>query len=742
MSEEIIPIHEQYYILSTSSRIDDRTRVLKHGDTFAVFDRFGDIEGYGMGGLGIYHLDTRFVSRLTLRLEGKRPLLLGSMVKDDNAVLAIDAMNQDITRHGSVAIPHGTVHVFRSRLLWNETCYERIRVHNYGRNAVHLALTLGIAASFDDIFEVRGAERKQRGRRQPTQVGTDSLLYGYEGLDGCQRRTRVLFDPAPNTLNEEEARYEVSLEPGEEAEYRYAIRCEVDQPQAASEPVPRMSLRYDDAARQVSAALQRARADCAEISTSNEQFNNWLNRSFADLDMMRSETPYGPYPYAGVPWFCTAFGRDGILTALECLSFNPAFARGVLAYLSATQAEDERAEQDAEPGKVLHETRGGEMAAVGEVPFHRYYGSIDSTPLFVMLAGAYYERTGDLTFVETLWPHVLRALEWIERRGDTDGDGFVEYMRRSENGLIQQGWKDSDDSVFHADGTLAPAPIALCEVQGYVYAAKRAAATLAQALGDEARAHALTQAADALRRRFEAAFWCENLSSYALALDGDKRACRVRTSNAGHCLFTGIATEEHAQRVAATLTSEAAFSGWGIRTVAAGEARYNPMSYHNGSVWPHDNAVIAAGFARYGLNAEAARILMGLLDASLFFDQHRLPELFCGFPRRPGEAPTQYPVACSPQAWAAAAVFMILESCLGLRVQGAQRRVVFTNPFLPPALARVTIRNLRIGDASLDVVATRHEEGDVGVNVVGGKGKVDVMVLKYMHDEGAESSAR
>jgi glycogen debranching enzyme len=722
---EVIRVRDEFYIRSSSPRVDVRTRALKQGDTFAVFDRFGDIETLGSGELGLYYQDTRFLSRLNLKFGKDRPLLLSSTVREDNAVLAVDATNPDVSRDGEVTIPRGTLHVFRSKVLWERTCHERLRIHNYGRTPLDFWFSIEFDGDFADIFELRGAKRERRGDRIKTEVRADAVVIAYHGLDNCVRRTRIVFDPRPARLSESLASFQVHLEPGKDASYRWAVACEVDGDSPAE-----IKPCYEKAVQDVAGALERVHAQEPHVFTGNEQFNDWLNRSLADLHMMRTETPYGPYPYGGIPWYCTVFGRDGIITALQCLWFDPSLARGVLHYLAANQADADEPEQDAQPGKVLHEFREDEMATLGEVPFKRYYGTIDATPLFIMLAGAYYRRTADRAFVESIWPNVKRAIHWIDRYGDSDGDGFVEYSRQSKHGLVQQGWKDSQDSIFHSDGTLAQGPIALCEVQGYVYSAKIAASELAALLGDNTLAVDLRKQAESLRHQFEQAFWCDDLSTYAIALDGSKQPCRVRTSNAGHCLFTGIATEEHARRVAATLSDETSFSGWGVRTVASSQARFNPMSYHNGSVWPHDNALVAAGFARYELKESAAMVLAGLMDASIFFDLHRLPELFCGFPRRPGESPTLYPVACAPQAWASGAVFMLLQSSLGLNVFAPERRIVFTKPFLPPFLPQVSIRCLKVGDVSVDLLLARHAEGDVGVNVLRRNGPLDVVVLK------------
>lgn len=714
--------NDQFNIIASTSLADEHLKVLKHGDTFGVFDRDGDIRCLTLGPQGLYHEGTRFLSHFELTLNGERPMLLSSTVKEDNVLLNVDLTNPDMTDEGDVSIPRGSLHLARTRFLWQGHCFERLRIHNYSLLTMPVRLSFTVEADFADLFEVRGKNRDRRGRRLETIMSKEGFSLGYEGLDEVERRLTVHCVPAPTAVRSGEIEFETLLEAGEAVQWDLTISCEVDRQ-------PTCELSYEHALVEVERALQSAQADDCVIVTSNEQFNAWLNSSLADLHMMISDTPEGPYPYAGVPWFSTPFGRDGLITAFELLWVNPTIARGVLAYLAATQAKEAAPEQDAEVGKILHETRKGEMAALREIPFGRYYGSIDATPLFIMLAGSYYEHTGDQAFIGQIWPNIELALKWIDTAGDLDGDGFVEYRRRSTGGLLHQGWKDSQDAVFHADGSPAEGPIALCEVQGYVFAAKRRAARLAQSLGYPERARHLLKEADKLRSQFERKFWCYDISSYALALDGSKQPCRVRTSNAGHCLWTGIANMKHGMRIAKTLVGQDFFNGWGIRTVAATEIRYNPMSYHNGSVWPHDTALIAAGLAAYGFKQGILKLLNGLFDASLFLDLHRLPELLCGFSRRPGGGPTLYPVACSPQTWSSAAVFLLLQSCLGMRIDAPRGRLSFSQPVLPPFLEHIDIKNLRVGGATVDLSLERHDQ-DVGINVLRREGRVGIVVMK------------
>jgi len=717
--KDIISFKNQYYIKITSPQLGMVKHVLKHGETFAIFDRFGDIQPGGDG--GVYHEGTRFLSRLNFTFGSFQPLFLSSGIKEDNAFLTVDLTNPDITAKDVVVVPKGSLHVFRSKFLYNGVCYEHLRIRNYGLYSVDVPFSVHFGSDFADVFEVRGVKRRKRGKQLNPLIQKRKIVFPYRGADGRLRKTIIRFSREPNRISNSKADFHVRLQPKEETSLLMTVACELDK----TLPV----IPYENAARKVRSTLRSMKARGCEIYTSNEQFNDWLNRSLADIHIMLTKTSYGFYPYGGIPWFNTAFGRDGIITSLELLWVDPYIAKGVLLYLAANQASHDIPNEDAEPGKILHEIRKGEMARIGEVPFRRYYGSVDSTPLFVFLAGEYYRHTGDKNLIKKIWPNIEMALRWMDEYGDHDGDGFVEYIRRSPKGLLHQGWKDSSDSIFYEDGATAEGPIALCEVQGYVYAAKSRASELTRMLGDVGKARSLARQAAGLKEKFQKKFWSDDISTYVLALDGKKRPCKVRTSNAAHSLFSGIASSKHARRISSLLMDDIFFSGWGVRTVATSEVRYNPTSYHNGSIWPHDNALVAFGLGRYGYKDLALKILTSFFDASLFLENHRLPELFCGFERRRGEGPTLYPGACVPQSWAAAAPFLMLQACMGLSVVGEQAKVIFDHPVLPEFLQKIRLKNLKVGNGAVDVLLTRQKK-DVELNVIRKRGNVDIMVMK------------
>ena len=712
------PLEAPFYISATRLAAG-APRTLKYGDTFVVIDSRGDIAAASGRSAGLFHFDTRYLSRLELFVNGTPPLLLGSNLRDDNSALFVDLTNPDIMADQHIVLEKDSVHILRTVFLWRDTAYQRLRLRNYGERAIDLQLSFRFENDFADLFEVRGSRRERRGTATAKLHGNDEIVLSYRGLDAKLRRTSLTFDPPPAQLTFDCATYDIRLNPGEMQPIFVAVSCDPTQPR----PLP--FLRGLIAARR---ELRDTARDRTSVETSNTRFNEMLCRSAADLSILMTDTPQGRYPYAGIPWFSTTFGRDGLITALQMLWWSPLVAKGVLRRLAHYQAKTNDPRADAEPGKILHEMRGGEMAALNEVPFGLYYGSVDSTPLFVLLAGLYLERTGDTETIAELWPNIEAALAWVDGPGDPDGDGFVEYLRANDQGLANQGWKDSQDAVFHADGRLAEGSIALVEVQAYVYAAKRMAARCALRLGYETIAQKLDDEAQKLGERFEAAFWCPQIETYALALDGKKKPCQVRTSNAGQVLFTGIAAPDRATRIASGLLQPHFFSGWGIRTVAAGEARYNPMSYHNGSIWPHDNALIALGLARYGEKQAIANLFTGLFMAGTYMDLRRLPELFCGFRRQKGHGPTLYPVACAPQAWASATPFTLLEASLGLKFDPFNNEIRLCNPMLPPFLDEVILRNLRLGDASVDLRVRRNGDtvsldtprisGDIRVSVV------------------------
>jgi glycogen debranching enzyme len=712
---------QPFYIAAHDSLVDEPPRTLKHGDTFALFDHYGDLASRRGNTLGLYYQDTRHLSRLKLTVEQRSPLLLCSTVRTNNAVLDVDLTNPDIYQGESLWLAKDTVHFTRTKFLWNGACYETVTFRNFGAEARRFRVDFAFDADFADLFEVRGFERRTRGRISAAVTAPDAVRFSYASLDGRPRVTDIFFWPPPREIGTRQSTLDVDLEPKQHRSITMSVHC------SSGERAPeRRVFRAMRAARR---ELRDATRRAATIETSNGVVNEVLCRSMADICMLVTDTEHGPYPYAGVPWFSTAFGRDGIITAIEMLWLYPSMARGVLRYLAATQAREEDPARDAEPGKILHETRRGELAMLGEVPFGQYYGSIDSTPLFIALAGMYLQYTGDHKTIDEIWPNILAALRWMDQYGDCDGDGFLEYRRRRDSGLVNQGWKDSGDAIFHADGRLAEPSIALCEVQGYAYLARSLAAGMAGRRGDTELAARLAEQARLLREKFEAQFWDEELGMYVLALDGDKQPCRVRTSNAGQVLFTGIASAERAARIAAVLSSGEFLTGWGVRTLSERERRFNPTSYHNGSIWPHDNALIAMGLARYGYSSLAARLTGTLLDAAAHMDLRRLPELYCGMRRRRDKAPILYPVACSPQAWAAAAPFAMLQACLGIEVDASQRVARLRYPRLPETLQSLHVRGLPVGDAYVDLLVHRVGE-DVAVNIVRRRGDVELVTLQ------------
>jgi glycogen debranching enzyme len=712
-----------FYI--SSGAMGERARyVLKQDDSFAILDSYGDMGASSGGQDGFFDRDTRFLSRLELLIEGMPPLLLGSSVRDDNLTLTTDLTNTDIFVDGHIALARDAIHIVRTTYLWRRVLHQRIAIGNHSDSSISFKLAIFFGNDFADLFEVRGQRRPRRGTLTEELCGDGKICFIYEGLDGRTRSTSLTLAPSPFRIAASAATYHLKLNAHQSTHIYLAAACE-----APSTIAPTTFLRGLMAANR---NRRRASKNAAIIETSNTVLNETLRRAMADLQILTTETPEGAYPYAGIPWYSTTFGRDGLLTAIQMLLCDPTMAKGVLKRLAALQAVESDAASEAEPGKIMHEMRGGEMAALKEVPFGLYYGSVDATPLFVILAGLYFERTGDISTLRELWNPIERALAWMETYGDRDGDGFLEYgAENSEglhHGLRNQGWKDSFDAIYHSDGALAKGPIALCEVQGYAYYAKRLAAKCARRLNHSELADKLDHSAELLAHRFEERFWCEEIGLYAIALDGEKRQCRIRSSNAGHVLWTGIARPDRARRVADAMISSDFFSGWGIRTIAKNEARYNPMSYHNGSVWPHDNSFIALGFSRYGLGHHAERVFDATFAAATYMDMRRLPELYCGFRKRPGSAPTKYPVACAPQAWASGSLLLMLQAILGVEWEPFTNEIRFRNPRLPRAIDQIELRGLRLAGNTLDIElqrAGRH----VALRVAKCTGNVEVAMI-------------
>jgi glycogen debranching enzyme len=687
---------DAYSVQTTATETADadgsaRLMALKDADTFLVADAWGDLKG---GADGLFDHDTRLLSRLVMTAGLARPSLLSSGVSQDNVYFTCHSTNRPLPPMGGRSAPAGILHIERRRFVWDRRLFERVRITNHGIEDVLLPLAFDFAADFADIFQVRGTPRARRGTSEAPSGDGRRVTFRYRGLDDVERSSCLAFSEPPARLTGSRAEFMFSLPQKRRCDLY--IECGPDRCERPDED----RFRYN--AVQARLAMRARRRRGASVrGPRSPRFNDWLDQSRADVALLTTDLPTGPYPYAGTPWFSTPFGRDGIIAAWQMLWLDPSLARGVLTYLAQRQATEVSAFQDSAPGKIMHETRGGEMSAMGEVPFGLYYGGVDTTCLFVALAGAYARRTGDFELIRRLWPNLIAATGWMTGYGDIRGDGLIRYQRGADTGLSNQGWKDSEDSIFHADGRFPTGPIALLEVQGYAFAAWQAMAELAGHLGDDRQAEWLARA-EAVRARVEDLYWMEDQQFYAIALDGDSAPCRAIGSNAGHLLFSGLPSPERAKQVTRRMLGAEFRSGWGVRTLARGQSRYNPMSYHNGSVWPHDTAMAAAGMARYG-EREAVALLLGEIAAAATHFHLRLPELFCGFERAPGEPPIAYPVACLPQAWAAGSVFLMLQASLGIRIDAVAGVVEIDNPILPAGIERLNVTNLAVGSGRVDL---------------------------------------
>jgi glycogen debranching enzyme len=673
--------------------------VLKQGALFLLADESGDVPWRLPHGLGLFYRDCRFLDGYTLTLNGREPIVLSRMASRGYEVYH-DLSNPELPpTESQPSIPKNTLALRRHRFIRGDVLYELLAITNYGCERVALTVALRFRARFEDIFIVKGFVAGPRGAAQePIVCDGDRVVLRYAGCDGWRRTTSLRFAPAPDRLEAGGAAFRLDVAPGStrELEVRIAPRVEpaAERRYGGAAPLPRPEVvrHWSERAEQI--WLTRS----TKVRASNPLFERVLQRALLDLRLLRSRLHGKHFFAAGIPWFATLFGRDAATVAFQTLPYGAAMAREtleLLAYYQVTRIDQAR---DAEPGKILHELRQGELAHSGTIPQSpAYYGTVDATMLFLILLAEYVNWSGDLDLARRLRPHLDSALGWMERYADHDGDGYVDYVGEYANGLVNQGWKDSGNAIIQADGTLAKPPIALCEVQGYAFRAYRQCAALLRALDEPAPAAALDQRADALRQRFEQDYWSPELGCYVLARQRGGRPAKVVASNTGQVLWSGIAAAARASQVVERLMAPDMFSGWGIRTLSSQQPGYNPMSYHLGSVWPHDNALILAGFRRYGHDVAALRVFDALFDAASRFRDYRMPELYCGFGRRAGEPqPIRYPVACSPQAWAAGAIPHALWNLLGLRADALRGRLRITRPCLPAWLDWLELHDKRV----------------------------------------------
>jgi glycogen debranching enzyme len=717
-----------------------RNRTIKHNHLYLVDDVLGNIPHGDMSGLGLYHLDTRFLSCFEIKLHGTDPipLLSSSEMGYMSTIVFTNGPIETVTEDGKpVTLPPEIIQLKRETVLYGHQI-ERYWLVSYFSQPVYLELSFTFDADFRDMFDIRGILEMPLAERRPPILDTSGqnpvLIFGYKDRSGRNLQTGIRFvDLAPEAVPEQKLPtviYRTLLKPRQPFNFNYEIQTIINDRMMNAGSIEASVKTMDEALTHLNFRTRKNVQDTAVFLSDNEDFNEMMSRNQKDMQMLMTHTEEGSYVAAGIPWYVALFGRDSLITSRFAMMYNPAIARESLKILAKYQGQENNPDRDEEPGKILHEMRVGELARLGEIPHTPYYGSVDSTPLFIITLYEYFKWTHDLEVLCELWPHALKAMAWIDHNLQQNAQGYSTYRSMCQRGILQQGWKDSHDSVMDEFGVVGQPPIALSEVQGYVYMAKTMMGRLADFMEEKELRQRLKQECLEFRKRFNSHFWMEDLEFCALALDERGNPFRVIASNPGHCLETGLFYDALADQMMNRLMSADMFNGWGIRTLSSNTAAYNPMSYHNGSIWPHDNAMIARGFARQNRPDLVERIFTGLFEAARHMHYRRLPELFCGFRKedgKEGDPPVRYPVSCIPQAWAAAAMYSILQSMLNIRPDAPGKTLSIHSPNLPHYMSFLQINNMRVGKAIVDLEFRRNHKS-VTVDVRNRQGALDIIV--------------
>jgi glycogen debranching enzyme len=673
-------------------------RVIKENDLFLLTDTNGNMVENHPYGLGLYTKDTRFLSKFQLKINGEEPILLASDAAE-NYMAKILLTNPHMEKDGQIILWRESVEIERSRFIYDDVLYESIKVKNYFPKVIQFNLSLHFDVDFTDMFIVRGFQTGEIGKRTGQTISAKTIKFHYEGSDSINRATVITWDKDEKLADKNgNVFFDFELAHLQEDTVTFMIQPKIGVEQTKS------SLGLNKAIEELKQSYQIWESTTTKVKTDYEPLQRLIDRGISDLRVLLTDIGHGKFPVAGLPWFGVPFGRDSLIAALQMLPFNSEVAKGTLLTMASQQGTKVDPWRDEQPGKIMHEIRYGELANTNQIPFTPYYGTIDATPLFLVLLTEYVRWTGDLQIVTDLNKNIEEALNWIDHYGDRDGDLFVEYHQESSKGIANQGWKDSSDSIVHRDGEYAKTPIALSEVQGYVYQAKMGLAEIYENIGNQEKSSALREQSNRLKEKFEKEFWMDDVNYYAIALDENKEQVGTITSNPGHVLFSEMLSAERVNSVIDMLVSPKMFSGYGIRTMGSEEAGYNPMSYHDGSIWPHDNSLIILGMSKLKKSEAANKVMEGLIDASAHFEYDRLPELFCGYEKAMGKA-VKYPVACSPQAWAAGTPLVFIQSMLGLFPNSLKKQIVLS-PKLLSKMNELEISNLSIGNGYLSLRVT------------------------------------